>query len=348
MISLLVVNYHSAQLAIDAIRTARAASREPLQAVVVDNSLDDAEAAALRGHADALIVSDRNRGYAGGINLGRKECEGSTLIVSNPDVRFAPGAIDTLVERLDRRAAVAGPAFYWDDAHHWILPPADLVTAWEKLDEVLASRSRKWMEQRDRRRFLARVRFWSLIEPVETRALSGAVLAMRAAAFDEVRGFDERFPLYFEENDFLRRVAARGKRIEYVPAARCRHLYNQSAGLVATEAGARYAQSQRAYLEKWNGPAVARVLERIEKPPRVADATPIDGPIDVDRDDVVVEVSPLPTFATAAGHFPVSRSVELPPEVLDSFRGGALYLRVVQRDTGAVLATYARRRMGGS
>ena len=58
MLSLLVVNYRSAALAIDAIRSARAATTDELQVVVVDNSCDAAEADALRPHADVLLVSD--------------------------------------------------------------------------------------------------------------------------------------------------------------------------------------------------------------------------------------------------------------------------------------------------
>jgi hypothetical protein len=57
-ISLLVINYHSAFLAADAIRTARAASSGPLQTVVVDNSDDPMEVEALRGIA--FLVRDRN------------------------------------------------------------------------------------------------------------------------------------------------------------------------------------------------------------------------------------------------------------------------------------------------
>ena len=56
MISLLVINYRSAALAVEAARTARAASSEPLDVVIVDNSLDQREAEALRGVGDALVV----------------------------------------------------------------------------------------------------------------------------------------------------------------------------------------------------------------------------------------------------------------------------------------------------
>lgn len=340
MISLLIVNYRSAALAAEAIRSARASAADPLQVVVVDNSCDSAEANALREHADVLIVAETNRGYAGGINLGRPACDGQTIVVSNPDVTFAAHAIDHLHEALGR-AAVAGPALFWDDGHRWMLPPGDLNTAPEKLDQVLASRSRAWREQRDRRRFRKRIAFWSRRQTTDTRMLSGAVMAMRAAEFDRVEGFDERFPLYFEESDFLRNMAALRRRIVYVPAARCRHLFNQSAAQVASEAAAHYAQSELRYLEKWNGPLVARTLKRLERPLPPFEAQPLRLPLHLDRppEELVIEVSPLPTFATAAGHFPATPEVDLPGEIRASV-SGELYLRVVVRQTGQVLGTY--------
>jgi N-acetylglucosaminyl-diphospho-decaprenol L-rhamnosyltransferase len=347
--SLLIVNYRSAALTADAIRTGRAASTEPLQVVVVDNSCDPTEADALRSHADVVVVSGTNRGYAGGINLGRRSCDGEILIVSNPDVIFGPGAIDTLVVR---DAAVAGPALFWDDDQRWLLPPADPLTAFDKLDEVLSSRSRAWFRRRDRRRFSERVAFWSLQRPSRVRALSGAVMAIRASAFDEAGGFDERFALYFEETDFLRRIAERGGAIEYVPTAKCRHLYNQSAGQIATASAAHYAESEMRYLEKWNGPLVARTLKRLERPFRWTTDPAVAAPLkDVEWEAglpvihfacasrrVVVEASPLPSFNTAAGCFPAEDRVAIPAGVWLSLRGDVLYIRAVERDSGRVLA----------
>jgi len=325
MISLLIVNYRSAPLAAEAIRTAREGTREPLQVIVVDNGCDEADA--LRPFADIVITPPRNLGYAGGINLGRRSCEGKTLIVSNPDVKFAPGALDRLHGVLDEKTAVAGPALYWDDAFEWILPPADLDTTLEKLDQVLASRSRRWFEQRDERRIRRRLAFWSLKDVTEVRALSGAVMAIRAEDFDAAGGFDERFQLYFEEIDFLRHMAALGKRIVYVPDAKCRHLYNQSAGQDSTAAGAAYARSELQYLEKWSGPFAARALKRLERVPSIPEPMRWEGPIAIESDHVLVEVSPLPSFTTAAGHFPRTKSVDLPPEVRSTVRQ-PLYYRV--------------------
>lgn len=337
MISLLVVNYRSSTLAAEAIRTARAASSSPLQVVVVDNSCDSSEADALRGVADTLVVSETNRGYAGGINLGRRACEGEILLVTNPDVIFSAEAIDRLTDAMGD-AAVAGPALFWDDEQQWRLPPGDPYTGRDRVDALLASRSRVWFEERDRRRFRKRLAFWTLDGPSNVPTLSGAVMAIRADAFDDIHGFDERFALYFEETDFLRRIAERRGRIVYVPTARCRHLHNQSAAQVADQAAARYAQSELRYLEKWNGPFVARAIKRFERALPSWEAQRIAGPIVVDRPDVVVEASPLPSFDTAAGNFSQG-VVDLPP---DAWTVPAIYLRTVVRSTGDVLATYVR------
>lgn len=334
-VSLLVVNYRSSALAIDAIRSARAATSAPLQVVVVDNSVDPREAGALRPHADVLIASEENAGYAAAINRGRRACDGAVMIATNPDVVFAPHAIDALIEP---QADVAGPALFWDDGFEWHLPPADLHTFRDRLDHALATRFPRRRRHRDRVRFAQRLQQSTWTQPARVPAISGAVMAIRTAAFDRAGGFDERFRLYFEETDLIRRAGG----ATLVPAARCRHIYNQSAG-DSPEAAQLYAQSERAYLRKWNGRFAAAIVKALELPERDIDAGDVQGPIEIgDPDEVVVEASPLPSFETAALHVPRARSVDLPREVLSSYRGAALYLRVVSRRTGEVLATYRR------
>ncbi len=336
--ALIVVNYRTAPLAINAIRSARNGTNVPLQVIVVDNSLDPYEAEALRPHADLLVVSETNLGYAAAINGARKHCDAESLIVSNPDVVFEKGAIDRLATA---DAAVAGPALYWDDGGQWLLPPSELHTTRELLDRAVAVRMPAWARARDRRRTLARIAFWSLEGATRVRALSGAVLAIRTTAFDAAGGFDERFRLYFEEDDFLRRV--RGD-VVYVPLARCRHIYNQSAAGSA-EAAALYAQSERAYLAKWGGGWAASLAKNIKAKANPA-FTPVgDEPLTLPP-GTWIEASPLPDFDRAAGHRAGSASVQLPAAVWESYRGTTLYLRAVDPATGNVLARYVRTKIG--
>ena len=343
-VALLVVNYKSSALALDAIRTARAATARPLHVVAVDNSVDAAEADALRGAADVVIASPANAGYAAAINAGRRACDAELIVVSNPDVRFAAGAIDALA---GAGAAVAGPALFWDDAHQWLLPPAELHTRAEVLDRALASRWDEWAARRDRRRVRARLAFWRLARTTRVRALSGAVMAIRAKAFDEAGGFDERYRLYFEENDFLRRV--RGE-IAYVPAARCRHLYNQSAAGLA-EATTAYAASEREYLRKWGGTwakgferaqslAVGRwpLAESSQQPTANGQQPTANG----QQPTLTTEASPLPNFETAAGCLAGERDVS--DDVWSAYRGDVLYMRTVAPD-GRVLRTWTRHKI---
>jgi N-acetylglucosaminyl-diphospho-decaprenol L-rhamnosyltransferase len=323
-VSLLVVNFRSAALALDAIRSAREGTRNPLQVVVVDNS---GEGDVLRGAADVYVDMSRNAGYAAAINRGRAECDGEVIVAANPDVIFARGAIDALAEA---NAAVAGPALFWDDAHEWLLPPAELHTSSEVLSRALATRSRAFAARRDRRRIRARIAFWSLTETTPVRALSGAVMAIRAKTFDDAGGLDERFPLYFEENDFLRRV--RGD-VVYVPSARVRHLYNQSAG-ESPEAATFYALSEIAYLRKWGG----LLWKHLDGGQALLPVPPEDRQECLSSMELLVEASPLPDFETAAGHFTNTWPIALPAEVRATFRGGELYLRAVDRSTARVLA----------
>ena len=326
-IALLVVNYRSSALALDAIRTARAATSRPLHVVAVDNSVDPAEAEALRGAADVVLASAANAGSAAAINAGRRACDADLIVVSNPDVRFAAGAIDALA---GAGAAVAGPALFWDDAHRWLLPPSELHTRAEVADRALASRWRAWGNRRDRRRFRARLAFWELHRTTRVRAISGAVMAIRSKTFDDAGGFDERFRLYFEENDFLRRV--RGE-IAYVPSARCRHLYNQSAA-GSVEAAALYAQSEAEYLRKWGGAFVKRFERMAERSQRPT----ANG----QQPTFLTEASPLPTFETAAGY--LGDAGDVPDDVWRAYRGEILYMRSLTRD-GRVLRSWTRHRI---
>ncbi len=342
MISLLVVNYRSCALAAEAIRSARAASLTPLQVVVVDNSCDEREAAALRRHCDVLIASPVNRGYAGAINDGRRRCDGEVIVVSNPDVIYGERAIETLAGTLAGRITVAGPALYWDESFRWILPPSDRHAGLGEVDRILASRSDTWWRARDRRRIRQRLAFWSAAGPLHVRAISGAVMAIRADAFDRAGGFDERFTLYFEENDFLRRIDERGESIAYVPAAHCQHLYNQSASQESAKAGALYAESEAKYFAKWNGPLAARFLGKLRRPPGEHPAVPLRGALEVPAGHFV-EISPDSSFQVAAGYFPDGAGrLDLPPAAWDAFHGDRLYLRTIERSTARVGTTYVR------
>ncbi|HEX6178076.1 MAG TPA: hypothetical protein VF057_06935, partial [Thermoanaerobaculia bacterium] len=62
------------------------------------------------------------------------------------------------------------------------------------------------------------------------------------------------------------------------------------------------------------------------------------------RSGLVVEASPLPSFATAAGLLEAPMEVDLPAEVWSAYKSDAVYLRAVDPKTAEVVATAVRPR----
>ena len=72
--------------------------------------------------------------------------------------------------------------------------------------------------------------FGSIIGPRNYSAVTGACLMTRRAVFDEVGGFDETFPIDFNDVDYCLRVRRAGYRIVYTPYARLFHHESASFG----------------------------------------------------------------------------------------------------------------------
>jgi len=323
--SLIIVNYRSWQETREAVVSARAASSEPLDVVVVDNSCSEEEAEALGAIADVrLVVSATNSGYAGGLNQGVALAEGEILFLSNPDMRFGADSLDILANEVTDRT-IAGPRFTWDAAGKWQMPPADEMGVIQKLDEVASQWSSIWNRARDVRRLRDRVNFWRLEESRPVRMLSGALLALRRTTFDRIGGFDAGYALYFEEIDFIRRAKLRGIRTTYVPRARCRHLYNQSAAREPSSS-MKFTASEVRFRERWDDSIMLRFGNQ-RKVRRNLPLHPLDEPIGAPPIGLV-ELSPLSDFSSASGSF-ASGSCWLPRDVLASWGGGELYCRVI-------------------
>ncbi len=348
-ITLVVVSYFTAGLARDAIASARRATSTNLKVVLVDNSCDADERHRLAEcGADTVIESPANLGYAGGANLGVQAADTPVVVVSNPDVVFGESCLDRLSYELRGDVALAGPAFHWDRDGRWLLPPADFLDVPEKLSQVIASRFPGAARRRARRRLKRRIEFWRRIDSTPVRAVSGAVMAIDRAWFDRVGGFDPRYELYFEEIDLVRRLARKGGSVRYVPDARCRHLYNQSAGRDA-ESVAKFHRSESMYLDRWARlarPVFMRVAaeSRSDESGFTAVMAGYEVTMPSNGREWLVEASPLPSFDSAAGTFITTRCTRFPEEIWSTYRSSALYLRVVNLSSLEVTNRYVVRR----
>ncbi|MDP1805525.1 MAG: glycosyltransferase, partial [Acidimicrobiales bacterium] len=95
VVSVVLVNYRGAEDTITCLRSFAALDwpADRLELLVVDNASGDGSAERIRAEVpDArVIVSEVNRGFAGGCNLGAAEASGEYLAFINNDARPAAG-----------------------------------------------------------------------------------------------------------------------------------------------------------------------------------------------------------------------------------------------------------------
>ncbi len=269
-LSLLVVNYNSWRLCIDAVRSfvAHAPTRAdgspmPWEAIVVDNASPQRDPEAERELAELcastggkLVLHGENGGYSGGMNVAYSHARGRWLLVSNPDVKFLAHAVDRLLRTMEARPDVgaAAPEGFWDDGLEGRLPPNILPTLGDLVRLTLADLLPTFVRRYSRRRSHDALRVWLAGADVELDMLSGCCFLMERALVERIGFFDEQYPLYYEDTDLSMRIRRAGKKILQVHGSAIVHLYNRSAETTHGEAMRRYWISRRRYYRKWYGP----------------------------------------------------------------------------------------------
>ena len=204
------------------------------EVTVVDNSSDADVAAEARRAGARYLDPGANLGYAAGVNVGLGAGpEGSDVLLLNPDATISPAALERL-----HRALLAEPSLACVAPAQRAPGAARPVPARWRWHTPLSS----WAEAA------------GMASRPDRGFLSGAVLLLRAEALADLGGFDERYFLYAEEEDFQRRARRRGWRIAVVPDAVAEH----AAGGTQRDMDVlrlRLHSSTERYLRKWYGAA---------------------------------------------------------------------------------------------
>jgi GT2 family glycosyltransferase len=191
-----------------------------VRTVVVDNRSGDgtAEVAESAG-ADCVVRSERNLGYAGGINEGCRTALASgaqAILVLNPDLRLEPRAVATLLDALWTPGVGAVVPRLTDPEGRTLRSQRREPTLGRAIgDAILGSRlpaRPHWSSEEVRSD-------WAYERTVAVDWATGAAIMVRADVAETVGDWDEAFFMYSEEVDYCRRIRATGARILYVPDA---------------------------------------------------------------------------------------------------------------------------------
>src|SRR5437867_286824 len=348
---IVIVHYHAAASVRDAVMALRldaSSSNIRLNILVADNGSTPDERALLQSLDIQYLNIGRNAGYAGAANISFHATRSDCIVLLNEDVIVLAGCLQELHAALMSGASVAGPQFFWDRDSVFLLPCTEERTRRNELLKVGGRRSLRKLERaRKEWREHAR-RHWRTGERLRTTALSGALLAFRRDTFRAVGPFDDKFRLYFEENDWLLRVARAGLQSVYVPAAKAIHLHNptlaRSPERQQWEADSFLRFGSRYYGEHF----VRRLLLVCKRATVIPDWQPCVDVIRLDRFEECVwplwiEMTPSPSGFPAAATCitdPKSEWWRLPPMRGLEFLNGTFYLQIVD-DVGQELGRYS-------
>ena len=191
--------------------------------VVVDNGSGDGTVDVVRERFPAVrVIESENRGLSAGWNTGIRATASEHVLLLNADAWLLDGALSALVAAADRhpRAAAIGPRLENRDGTLQ-RSVRGYPTAWRLATEYLYLRK---LAPRSRALNAFYGAGFDHAREREVEWLMGACLLIRRAVFDEVGPFDERYFLFSEEVDWMRRAADRGWSVVFTPDARCVHV----------------------------------------------------------------------------------------------------------------------------
>lgn len=212
--SILVLGYNSKSY-LDACFRAipAAAARHSVEVLFVNNGSDDSESFIAAHHPHVRVLkSNGNVGFGEANNRMARHARGRWIVLLNPDTEVYPGAIDRLIE-----TAQANPDF-------WILGGLTV-------DADGTFRQKSYPELPSLRSILrgligkgARPLHYAPDAPVvQVEAINGGFLLASRERWDQLRGFDETYFLYGEDNDLSFRVGTAGGLVGLVPASKVYH-----------------------------------------------------------------------------------------------------------------------------
>jgi len=193
----------------------------PMAIHVVDNDSGDgtADMVAAEFGEVRLTRATRNLGFAAANNLAIRAGTAPYFLALNPDTRVTAGALDRLLELMERRpeVGISGPRLERPDGSFDHAARRGFPTPLSSLAHFSG------VGRRVNRGRLAAYRAPE-VESGPVDAVNGACMLIRRSALDRVGLFDEGYWMYMEDLDLCYRFAEAGWTTWYEPAATVLHV----------------------------------------------------------------------------------------------------------------------------
>jgi len=239
-LSIIIVNWNGGSLLARCLETVvSSAPKVSYEIVVIDNASTDTSLAELRTNEVAgpmfestqlrVVENTENRGFGTANNQAFKLTSSPFVFLLNLDTEVPPGTIDTLIDKLksDPKIGACGPRILNFDGSLQVSVFFNPPSVWHTVLSQL------WLYHLLPRRIRGELLLgwhWNHDREREVPMLGGAAIMARREMIEQVGGFDERFHMYAEDNEWCWRITKSDWRLMFVPEAILRHHGAQSAG----------------------------------------------------------------------------------------------------------------------
>lgn len=175
----------------------------PAEILVHDNGADVAASLVLPSNVK-INKSDHNIGFGAGNNVNLSRAKYDHFLLINPDADLTPAALDLMIQTLQRQdVAAVAPLLVYPDGRpqHSVRRLPSMATEFGRifgLDRIPGSI------------FSTLVTVDPARSEVSVEQPAGALLGCRTRLLRQIGGFDETFPMYFEDVDLCKRLGDHG------------------------------------------------------------------------------------------------------------------------------------------
>ncbi|KKR81043.1 MAG: glycosyltransferase [Candidatus Daviesbacteria bacterium GW2011_GWA1_41_61] len=214
MVSVITVTYNSAKTIKECLDSVLASSLKA-EILVVDNNSQDKTREIIKryGKRVSLTESKKNLGFAKACNLAGLKARGNYLFILNPDAQIIGDSLAKLLKFVQNNPEVGIVAPQLIKGTNQIQPSI------RKLPTLMGAVKEYYLRQSGSyEQYVPQS-----TAPVEVEAVYGAAMLIKKEVFQSLKGFNERYFLYYEDLDLCRRVKKAGFKIIYCPEAKVRH-----------------------------------------------------------------------------------------------------------------------------
>ena len=285
-LSIIIVNWNTRDLLACSLQSVyETAGGLEFEVFVVDNASTDGGAQMVRERFPQvhLIENRENVGFARANNQAIRQSQGCPacpeqgrrepsrrsryVVLLNSDTEVYPGALETMVQFMERHPQAGGCGPRLLNADGTLQPSCHPMLTPEREFWRLMFFDRLW-----RRAIYVQERWdWEAPRPVEV--IKGACFLLRRAALDQVGLLDEGYFMYTEEMDLCYRLLQARWQLWWVPQAVVKHYGEASSRQVAEAMYVQLYRSKVQFYRKFGGPRRAdrfKRLIRLAYEPRLA------------------------------------------------------------------------------